>query len=80
MHVLLADAPPLGIQVSHAFSFSASQIVSRLHIRNASVSVVYKCSAVNKAGEDERLVYFYVTSEWTGREGMKERRREGLSV
>lgn len=43
--------------------FSASQIVSRLHIRNASVSVLYKCLAVNKAGEDERLIYFYVTSE-----------------
>uniref|UniRef100_A0A674MU93 Vascular endothelial growth factor receptor 3 n=1 Tax=Takifugu rubripes TaxID=31033 RepID=A0A674MU93_TAKRU len=43
--------------------FSAPQIVSRLHIRNASVSVMYKCSAVNKAGEDERLIYFYVTSK-----------------
>ncbi|XP_011609065.2 vascular endothelial growth factor receptor 3 isoform X1 [Takifugu rubripes] len=38
------------------------KIVSRLHIRNASVSVMYKCSAVNKAGEDERLIYFYVTT------------------
>uniref|UniRef100_H3CW91 Vascular endothelial growth factor receptor 3 n=1 Tax=Tetraodon nigroviridis TaxID=99883 RepID=H3CW91_TETNG len=38
------------------------KMVSRLHIRNASVSVMYKCSAVNKAGEDERLIYFYVTT------------------
>ena len=41
----------------------ALQIVSRLHIQNASVSVMYKCSAENKVGRDERLVYFYVTSE-----------------
>uniref|UniRef100_A0A7N8WVQ8 Vascular endothelial growth factor receptor 3 n=1 Tax=Mastacembelus armatus TaxID=205130 RepID=A0A7N8WVQ8_9TELE len=34
---------------------------SRLQIRNASVSVMYKCSAENKAGKDERLIYFYVT-------------------
>lgn len=43
-----------------------SQIVSRLQIRNASVSVMYKCSAENKAGKDERLIYFYVTSEYVG--------------
>lgn len=49
--------------VSHSCLLSASQMVSRLHIRNASVSVMYKCSAVNKAGEDERLIYFYVTSK-----------------
>ena len=44
----------------------ALQIVSRLQIRNASVSVMYKCSAENKAGKDERLIYFYVTSEYVG--------------
>ncbi|XP_059918813.1 LOW QUALITY PROTEIN: vascular endothelial growth factor receptor 3 [Gadus macrocephalus] len=38
------------------------KIVSRLHIQNASVSVMYKCSAENKVGRDERLVYFYVTT------------------
>uniref|UniRef100_A0A8C7XBP3 Vascular endothelial growth factor receptor 3 n=1 Tax=Oryzias sinensis TaxID=183150 RepID=A0A8C7XBP3_9TELE len=38
------------------------KIVSRLHIRNASVSVMYKCSAENKVGKDERLIYFYVTT------------------
>ncbi|XP_055368489.1 vascular endothelial growth factor receptor 3 isoform X2 [Betta splendens] len=36
--------------------------VSRLHIRNVTVSVVYKCSAENKAGRDERLIHFYVTT------------------
>ncbi|XP_016895031.1 vascular endothelial growth factor receptor 3 [Cynoglossus semilaevis] len=36
--------------------------VSRLQIRNASVSVLYKCSAENKVGKDERLIYFYVTT------------------
>ncbi|KAK2849329.1 hypothetical protein Q5P01_009163 [Channa striata] len=38
------------------------KIVSRLQIRNVSVSVMYKCSAENKAGRDERLIYFYVTT------------------
>ncbi|XP_061901702.1 vascular endothelial growth factor receptor 3 isoform X2 [Entelurus aequoreus] len=36
--------------------------VSRLQIRNASVSLLYKCSAENKVGKDERLIYFYVTT------------------
>ncbi|KAM8910023.1 vascular endothelial growth factor receptor 3 isoform 2-T4 [Spinachia spinachia] len=38
------------------------KIVSRLQIANASVSVMYKCSAENKVGKDERLIYFYVTT------------------
>lgn len=38
------------------------KIVSRLQVRNASVSVMYKCSAENKVGKDERLIYFYVTT------------------
>ncbi|XP_062249513.1 vascular endothelial growth factor receptor 3 [Platichthys flesus] len=38
------------------------KIVSRLQIRNASVSVMYKCSAENRVGKDERLIYFYVTT------------------
>lgn len=46
--------------------FLLSQIVSRLQIRNASVSIMYKCSAENKAGKDERLIYFYVTSKYVG--------------
>nr|XP_057919188.1 vascular endothelial growth factor receptor 3 isoform X2 [Doryrhamphus excisus] len=36
--------------------------VSRLQIRNASVSLLYKCAAENKVGKDERLIYFYVTT------------------
>lgn len=40
--------------------------MSRLQIRNASISVMYKCSAENKAGKDERLIYFYVTSKYVG--------------
>ncbi|KAM6977833.1 vascular endothelial growth factor receptor 3 [Aplochiton taeniatus] len=38
------------------------KIVSRLFIQNASVSIMYKCSAENKVGKDERLIYFYVTT------------------
>lgn len=53
------------IKVSPTFFFT-SQIVSRLQIRNASISVMYKCSAENKAGKDERLIYFYVTSKYVG--------------
>lgn len=26
---------------------------------------MYMCSAENKVGKDERLIYFYVTSEYT---------------
>uniref|UniRef100_A0A8C9U1A1 Vascular endothelial growth factor receptor 3 n=1 Tax=Scleropages formosus TaxID=113540 RepID=A0A8C9U1A1_SCLFO len=34
----------------------------RAVIQRASESVVYKCSAENKVGRDERLIYFYVTT------------------
>ena len=43
------------------------QVVSRLLIHNASISVMYKCSAENKVGQDERLIYFYVTSKYDWR-------------
>uniref|UniRef100_A0A671S8Q9 Vascular endothelial growth factor receptor 3 n=1 Tax=Sinocyclocheilus anshuiensis TaxID=1608454 RepID=A0A671S8Q9_9TELE len=36
--------------------------VSRLVIQSANVSAMYKCSAENKVGRDERLIYFYVTT------------------
>uniref|UniRef100_A0A8C1KIV1 Vascular endothelial growth factor receptor 3 n=1 Tax=Cyprinus carpio TaxID=7962 RepID=A0A8C1KIV1_CYPCA len=36
--------------------------VSHLVIQSANVSAMYKCSAENKVGRDERLIYFYVTS------------------
>lgn len=38
------------------------KIVSRLQIHNATVSIMYKCTAENKVGRDQRLVYFYVTT------------------
>nr|XP_046180678.1 vascular endothelial growth factor receptor 3-like isoform X1 [Oncorhynchus gorbuscha] len=38
------------------------KIVSRLVIQNASVSVMYKCTANNKVGKDQKLIYFYVTT------------------
>nr|XP_033782894.1 vascular endothelial growth factor receptor 3 isoform X2 [Geotrypetes seraphini] len=39
-----------------------NKTVSKLVIPEANVSVMYKCSAFNKAGQDERLIYFYVTT------------------
>uniref|UniRef100_A0A8C2EWP5 Vascular endothelial growth factor receptor 3 n=1 Tax=Cyprinus carpio TaxID=7962 RepID=A0A8C2EWP5_CYPCA len=36
--------------------------VSHLVIQSANVSAMYKCSAENKVGRDERLIYFYVTT------------------
>lgn len=42
------------------------QTVSKLAIQEANVSVMYKCIASNKVGRDERLIYFYVTSEYCG--------------
>lgn len=50
------------IQTSVEVVDKRQKIVSRLQIRNASVSVMYKCSAENKVGKDERLIYFYVTT------------------
>ncbi|XP_043925533.1 vascular endothelial growth factor receptor 3 isoform X2 [Protopterus annectens] len=39
-----------------------NKTVSRLVIQEANSSVVYKCSAFNKVGRDEWLIYFYVTT------------------
>lgn len=39
------------------------QTVGRVVISSANVSAMYKCSAENKVGKDERLIYFYVTSK-----------------
>ncbi|XP_051716545.1 vascular endothelial growth factor receptor 3 isoform X2 [Ctenopharyngodon idella] len=36
--------------------------VGRVVIQIANVSAMYKCSAENKVGRDERLIYFYVTT------------------
>ncbi|XP_061089721.1 vascular endothelial growth factor receptor 3 isoform X1 [Conger conger] len=39
-----------------------NKTVSKLVILNATESTMYKCSANNKVGKDERLIYFYVTT------------------
>uniref|UniRef100_A0A4W3H8J2 Vascular endothelial growth factor receptor 3 n=1 Tax=Callorhinchus milii TaxID=7868 RepID=A0A4W3H8J2_CALMI len=39
-----------------------NKTVSKLVILAANLSVMYKCSAFNKAGQDDRVIYFYVTS------------------
>ncbi|XP_018107492.1 vascular endothelial growth factor receptor 3 isoform X1 [Xenopus laevis] len=39
-----------------------NKTVSKLVIQQANLSIMYKCSAFNKAGRDERLIYFYVTT------------------
>ncbi|XP_044137054.1 vascular endothelial growth factor receptor 3 isoform X1 [Bufo gargarizans] len=39
-----------------------NKTVSKMVIQKANLSIMYKCSAYNKAGGDERLVYFYVTT------------------
>uniref|UniRef100_H3AXI0 Vascular endothelial growth factor receptor 3 n=1 Tax=Latimeria chalumnae TaxID=7897 RepID=H3AXI0_LATCH len=39
-----------------------NKTVSKMVILNANVSVMYKCLAFNKVGQDERLIYFYVTT------------------
>lgn len=46
------------------------QTVSKLVIQEASFSVMYKCVASNKVGRDERLIYFYVTSEYQNTKGI----------
>lgn len=47
--------------------FSSVQTVGRVVVRSANVSAMYKCSAENKVGKDDRLIYFYITSEWSRR-------------
>ncbi|XP_075066135.1 vascular endothelial growth factor receptor 3 isoform X2 [Mixophyes fleayi] len=50
------------IETWSEFVEGRNKTVSKLVIQNAKVSIMYKCSASNKAGRDERLVYFYVTT------------------
>ncbi|EGW02874.1 Vascular endothelial growth factor receptor 3, partial [Cricetulus griseus] len=38
-----------------------NKTVSKLVIQDANVSAMYKCVVFNKVGQDERLIYFYVT-------------------
>ncbi|XP_066128520.1 vascular endothelial growth factor receptor 3 isoform X1 [Saccopteryx bilineata] len=39
-----------------------NKTVSKLVIQDANVSAMYKCTVSNKVGQDERLIYFYVTT------------------
>ncbi|XP_036913935.1 vascular endothelial growth factor receptor 3 isoform X2 [Sturnira hondurensis] len=39
-----------------------NKTVSKLVIQSANVSAMYKCVVFNKVGQDERLIYFYVTT------------------
>lgn len=52
------------MQNLYFIAFAVFQAVGRVVIQNANVSAMYKCSAENKVGKDERLIYFYVTSEF----------------
>lgn len=53
------------IKVNHYLKWFVlfPQTVGRVVIQIANVSAMYKCSAENKVGKDERLIYFYVISE-----------------
>lgn len=50
------------IETWSEFVEGRNKTVSKLVIQKANLSIMYKCSAFNKAGRDERLVYFYVTT------------------
>ncbi|XP_069055619.1 vascular endothelial growth factor receptor 3 isoform X1 [Pleurodeles waltl] len=52
----------VNIETWTEFVDGRNKTVSRLVIQEANVSVMYKCSAFNKVGHDERLIYFYVTT------------------
>ncbi|XP_013363267.1 PREDICTED: vascular endothelial growth factor receptor 3 [Chinchilla lanigera] len=39
-----------------------NKTVSKLVIQDANMSAMYKCVVFNKVGQDERLIYFYVTT------------------
>ncbi|XP_049730523.1 vascular endothelial growth factor receptor 3 isoform X1 [Elephas maximus indicus] len=39
-----------------------NKTVSKLVIQDANVSAMYQCVVFNKVGQDERLIYFYVTT------------------
>uniref|UniRef100_G1K3G8 Vascular endothelial growth factor receptor 3 n=1 Tax=Xenopus tropicalis TaxID=8364 RepID=G1K3G8_XENTR len=50
------------IETWSEFVEGRNKTVSKLVIQQANLSIMYKCSAFNKAGRDERLIYFYVTT------------------
>ncbi|XP_064135798.1 vascular endothelial growth factor receptor 3 [Loxodonta africana] len=56
-----------------------NKTVSKLVIQDANVSAMYKCVVFNKVGQDERLIYFYVTisSRADGKGGRVSEHRAG---
>nr|XP_058139198.1 vascular endothelial growth factor receptor 3 isoform X2 [Dasypus novemcinctus] len=62
--VTMQDAvnPIESLDTSTEFVEGKNKTVSRLVIPDANVSAMYKCVVFNKAGQDERLIYFYVTT------------------
>ncbi|XP_072120194.1 vascular endothelial growth factor receptor 3 isoform X1 [Mobula birostris] len=50
------------IETSSEVLEGRNKTVSKLIIVAANISVMYKCSAFNKVGHDDRVIYFYVTS------------------
>ncbi|XP_032885598.1 vascular endothelial growth factor receptor 3 isoform X1 [Amblyraja radiata] len=50
------------IETSTEMLEGRNKTVSKLVILAANISVMYKCSAFNKVGHDDRVIYFYVTS------------------
>uniref|UniRef100_UPI00398F23D0 vascular endothelial growth factor receptor 3 n=1 Tax=Pristiophorus japonicus TaxID=55135 RepID=UPI00398F23D0 len=50
------------IETSTEILEGRNKMVSKLVILAANISVMYKCSAFNKVGHDDRVIYFYVTS------------------
>ncbi|XP_067900114.1 vascular endothelial growth factor receptor 3 isoform X1 [Heterodontus francisci] len=50
------------IETSTEILEGRNKTVSKLVILAANISVMYKCSAFNKVGRDDRVIYFYVTS------------------
>lgn len=64
---LLAEGEGLGKR--RTLGLCSAQTVSKLVIQYANVSAMYKCVVFNKVGQDERLIYFYVTSECSGKAG-----------
>ncbi|XP_048459439.1 vascular endothelial growth factor receptor 3 [Rhincodon typus] len=50
------------IETSTEILEGRNKTVSKLVILAANISVMYNCSAFNKVGRDDRVIYFYVTS------------------
>nr|XP_019572548.1 PREDICTED: vascular endothelial growth factor receptor 3 isoform X3 [Rhinolophus sinicus] len=62
--VTMQDAvnPIESLETWTEFVEGKNKTVSKLVIQDANVSAMYKCVVFNKVGQDERLIYFYVTT------------------